>query len=280
VALRVARPLALPAAREGTATAAFGGSAIVSGGLDAGAVSTSTVFRVDAGGGAGSLSPLPSPIHDAAAAQVAGRLLVFGGGESEGSDRVVQVVPGPPRLVGTLPQALSDLDAAAVGSVAYVAGGWNGSSTNPDIYAARPDGSVTRVGTLPIGVRYPAVGALGGRVVVAGGETSAGVPTSVASEFDPVSGRVSTLPALPVATDHAAGAVLGGRFYLIGGERGGVFTDAILSWAPGERRWRPAGRLPAAVADAAAVPLAGGIAVLGGRGAEGTVATGVLLKPA
>jgi serine/threonine-protein kinase PknK len=280
VALRAAGPLSLPDAREGTATALYGGdAAIVSGGLSAAGVSTSTVFRIDSLGHASSVASLPGPIHDAAAAEVAGRLLVFGGGQFEGSNRIVQVLPGQPRQVGTLPQALSDLDAGAIGNVAYVAGGWNGSATNPDIYAARPDGSVIRVGTLPIGVRYPAVGALGGKLVVAGGETSAGTPTTTASVFDPATGRVTGLPALPVPTDHAAGAVLGGRFYLIGGLREGVFTDAILSWAPGDSRWRLAGHLPAALADLAAVPFDGGIAVLGGRGASGTVASGTLLKP-
>jgi serine/threonine-protein kinase PknK len=278
--LLAAGSLALPSAREGTATAPFGGgSIIVSGGQSAAGTSTSTVFRLDPLGHAGALAPLPGPIHDAAAAEVAGRLLTFGGGQFEGSDRIIQVLPGQPRQVGTLPQALSDLDAAVIGSVAYVAGGWNGSVTNPDIYAAQPTGGVTRVGTLPIGVRYPAVGALAGKLVVAGGETTAGTPTTTASMFDPATDRVTPLPALPVATDHAAGAVLNGRFYLIGGLRDGVFTDAIISWAPGEPRWRPAGHLPTALADLAAAPFDGGIAVVGGRGAAGTVATGTLLKP-
>jgi N-acetylneuraminic acid mutarotase len=123
------------------------------------------------------------------------------------------------------------------------------------------------------------VAALGGRLVVAGGETSAGTPTTVASWFDPRTGRVAELPALPVPTDHAAGTALDGRFYLIGGLRNGTFTNAILSWAPGETRWRPAGHLPSALADLAAAPLDGGIAVLGGRGSGGPVSDGTLLKP-
>ncbi len=280
VALRPSATLSMPAAREGTATALVGGNGVfVSGGLSAADQSTSTVFRIDPRGGASIAAPLPSPIHDAAAAEISGRLLVFGGGQFEGSNRIVQVLPGPPRQIGTLPQALSDLDAAAIGSQAYVAGGWNGSQTNPEIFATQADGAITPVGKLPIGVRYPAVGALAGRLIVAGGETSAGTPTSIASIFDPTTHRVTRLPDLPVPTDHAAGAVLNGRFYLVGGLRDGVFTDAILSWAPGESRWRAAGHLPAGLADLAAVPLDGGIAVLGGRGASGTVATGTLLKP-
>ncbi len=279
VGLRVRRTLSLPAAREGMAATSYAGSMFVSGGISSAGVSTDTVFRVDAGGSARVAATLPGPIHDAAAAPVAGRLLVFGGGQSEGSNRIFQVMPGSPRLVGSLPQALSDLDAATIGDTAYVAGGWNGTATNPDIYEAQGRGAITRVGTLPLGVRYPAVAALDGRLVVAGGETTGGTPTTTVSMFDPATRRTTRLPALPVPTDHAAAAVLNGRLYLIGGLHNGVFTDAIMAWAPGQRAWRSAGRLPAPVADAAAAPLGPGIAVLGGRGSAGTVASGVLLAP-
>src|SRR5437588_184801 len=157
--LHASRTFSLPDAREGTATALFGSSIIVNGGISSAGSSTSTSFHVDPVGGISSGAPLPSPIHDAAAAQLAGRLLVLGGG----------------------------------------------------------------------------------------GETSAGTPTPRAWSVDPASHAVTPLPDLPVPTDHAAGAVLGGRFYLLGGLRNGVFTNAVLSWAPGDRRWRTAGHLPTAL---------------------------------
>jgi N-acetylneuraminic acid mutarotase len=280
VVLEVARTFSLPAPRERTATTPFGSSLFVSGGLSSAGVSTASVFRITASGSATRSAPLPSPVHDAAAASVGGRLLVLGGGESEGSNRIVELLPGPPHLVGSLPQALSDLDAATIGDTAYIVGGWNGSVTNRDVYAVTSAGAVRSVGSLALGVRYPAAAALTGRVVVAGGETSAGTPTTTAVTFDPASGRATQLPPLPVAADHAAGAVLNGRFYLIGGLHEGVFSDQILSWAPGEARWRRAGHLPAAVADLAASPFAGGIVVVGGRDANGPVASAVLLRPA
>ncbi len=45
------------------------------------------------------------------------------------------MLPGPARVIGRIPQALSDLDAVAIGNVAYVIGGWNGTATNRSIYA-------------------------------------------------------------------------------------------------------------------------------------------------
>jgi hypothetical protein len=91
--------------------------------------------------------------------------------------------------------------------------------------------------------------------------------------------RVTRLPDLPAPTDHTAGAALGGRFYVIGGLRRGTFTGAILSWAPGETRWRESGRLPLAVADEGVVALNDGIAVIGGRNAGGKLTRVVLLQP-
>lgn len=189
------------------------------------------------------------------------------------------MLPGRPRQIGTLPQPLSDLVAASIGAVAYVAGGWNGSNTNAHIYAVRANGGVRTAGSFPVGVRYPAAAALGGQLILAGGELASGSPTRQAWAFDPVSRRVSRPPDLPFAVDHTSGAVLDGRFYLIGGLRAGVYSSAILSWAPGERHWRRAGHLPGPLADTGAVSFDGGIAVLGGRNSAGKVTSVILMKP-
>jgi hypothetical protein len=271
------RELSLPAARAGSATTVYHGRAIVAGGLSGADVSTDTVFELGPDDAVTTLHPLPSAVHDAAAATLGNRLLVFGGGVSEGSDHIVQVLPGPSRQVGTLPQALSDVVAAQIGGVAYVAGGWNGTETNRAIYAVTSQAHVRQAGTLPLGVRYPAAGALGGRLIVAGGEMTSGAPTADTWSFDPLTRAVMRLPRLPVPTDHAAATAFGGRFYVIGGLRRGTLTRTIVSWAPGETRWRQAGRLPVALADASAVPFGTGVALIGGRAASGRVPTITLL---
>jgi hypothetical protein len=280
VRLTVTGRAALPAARTGGAAAAFNSDVVFSGGLSSAGTSTATVFTLTRGGRSATAGPLPGPVHDAAEAQLGSRLLLFGGGQSEGSDRIVRVLPAPSSVIGRIPQALSDLDAVVVDNVAFVIGGWNGTETNRAIYAVKPTGSgagaglqVHAVAQLPLGVRYPAAAPLAGRVIVAGGETTSGTPTAAAWSLDPATFTVTPLASLPAPTDHAPGAVINGRFYLLGGLRRGSFTDAILSWAPGERRWRTAGRLPSAISDATAVSLPGTIAVLGGRGASGALAT-------
>lgn len=279
VALRPAETLgALPEARSGIAAATVGASIVVSGGLSPAGTSTDTVYRLPTGGTSSSAAVLPGPVHDAAATAVAGRLLLFGGGRFEGSNRIVSVLPGPPRTIGTLPQALSDLDAVTIGPLAYVLGGWNGVTTNAQIYAVTPSGRASRVGRLRLGVRYPAAAALGNRLIVAGGETTSGAPTRQAWSFDPTTSRIARLPDLPVATDHAAAATLAGRVYVLGRLRDGAFTDAIVSWSPGERSWHRAGHLPSAQADFGAVSFDGGIVTIGGRDSGGKLAAVRLLR--
>lgn len=271
VHLTATRIATLPAARERTASATSGASLIVSGGLSAAQSSTSTVWSVQSDGSVRTLPPLPSPIHDAAATALGSSVLVFGGGETEGSTRVVRARPGPPALVGQLPQALSDLDAVTIGDRAFVVGGWNGSVPNPAVYDATVDGQVAAAGHLPLGLRYPAAAAVNGKVVVAGGEGPGGSSTTTVFSWDPGTGQTTRPPRLPTPVSHAAGAALGGRFFLVGGVRGDQPSDLILSWAPGESRFEVAGHLPRGLADVAAVPFEGGIAVVGGRSAAGPV---------
>lgn len=275
--LHVAGTFQLPAARAGAAATAFGPGVLVIGGLDGGSVSTDTVFAVGPTGKAVSASSLPGAVHDAAAAVVGGRVLLFGGGVSEGSDRIVQVQPGTPHQIGQLPVALSDLDAVTIGNRAYVVGGWDGTSTNAAIFAVTPTGGVSTVAHLPLGVRYPAVGAVDGHVIIAGGETTDGTPTADVWSFDPTTGRVTPMPSLPAPGDHAAGAVLGRALYVISGLIRGQLTSRIIALRPAGR-WASAGSLPTPLNNPTAAPLAGGIAVFGGRGTAGTTAAVTLLR--
>jgi N-acetylneuraminic acid mutarotase len=218
-------------------------------------------------------------LHDAAAAAAGANVSVFGGGQAEGSRAIVRVLPGPARLSGELPRPLSDAAAVTVGGAFYVVGGWDGVTLEKNIYRDLPGRSPTVAGHLATGIRYPAVGSLSGKVLVAGGTTADGSATSSIQSFDPASGRTRQVAQLPYRVTDAAGAVLNGRLYVIGGLRDGSPTRTILAWAPGERRASPAGRLPRALSDLSAVATSNAIAVAGGRAATGPVAEVLLLRP-
>ena len=94
-------------------------------------------------------------------------------------------------------------------------------------------------------VRYAAVAAIGGRLIIAGG-TSGDVATREVYSFDPADGQVHRSDVLPHPVTHAAAAVLGDRVYVIGGR--GAVQGTQTSADPGHRpreRTRSAGR-PAA----------------------------------
>lgn len=252
------------------------GAAVILGGLTAGDLSRTDIRRVSSGVDR-ALGRLPVALHDAAAVLIGGEAYVIGGGDGVRQlDQIVRVnlSTGRTSPAGTLPTGASDVAAAVVGDTAYIVGGYTGSRWLGSILAFTPGRPVRTVGRLPQPLRYAAVAAVAGRIVIAGGSTPAGASSRVFS-FDPRSRRLSALGRLPVPTTHAAAGVLAGRVVIIGGrgDRTGSQIATLTSVDPVAGRIRPAGRLSAPLSDAAAVSLGERIAVLGGRGPGGTEAT-------
>jgi YVTN family beta-propeller protein len=141
--------------------------------------------------------------------------------------------------------------------------------------AWRPGGAAHVVARLPQGVRYAAVAAVSGKLVVAGGSTPAGDASRAVFVFDPRTRRVARAGSLPAPTTHAAAAALGTRVYVIGGRGAsvGTPTDRVVAVDPLRRRVADAGTLSAPRSDLAAVSEGNGILLAGGSGRAGTVAT-------
>ena len=208
-------------------------------------------------------------------------MLLFGGGRSEGSDRIEQIAPGPARVIGHLPQALSDLTATTIGDTVYVAGGWNGTDTNRAILALRP-------GLSDAGQRRraapgrPLPGGRGARRPPDRRRRRARLRQSDGRGLGVRPGHRAD-----VAAAGAAGADrprLGrradGRFYLLGGLRRGTLSATILSWAPGEPAGASPGGSRSRSQNGGAAPYGGGVALIGGKTAGGTVAAITVLRPA
>ena len=237
----------LPAPVQRAVAVSDGATLLVAGGLDAGNVSTNGVFSLDPQTGRlRNLGSVPQPFHDAAAALLGGRLFVFGGGASASSSSVQAFDLASHRgsVVAHLPRPLSDLVAGTIGNTVYLVGGYDGTSPRREIYATT-DGLHFRVaGLLPTGLRYPAVAAAGGSLVVAGGAGAAG-PTDSVYVFDPATGRTKKIGVLPHASAHAAAVTIGGSVYLIGGS-----DSTVVRIDPASHRITAAGSV-APVADAA-----------------------------
>jgi N-acetylneuraminic acid mutarotase len=167
---------------------------------------------------------------------------------------------------------MSDTSAATIGGTAYVVGGFTTTTPLRSVLAFRPGRPVRVVATLPHPLRYAAVAAVGGRIMVAGGTNGVQCRREVLS-VDPVRHRVRVVARLPAPLSHAAGAALGGRFYVLGGRGDALTSQRAAIWAldPVRGTLRRAGRLPVALSDLAAASTRGRIVVAGGRDARGTV---------
>jgi len=265
----------LPEALQDAASAPMSGRhVLLLGGLTAADVSSSSIV-VASGRGAHREGRLPAAIHDAAAVRLGERVYLFGGGTGTAQlDTIVGVDPssGRSRDVGRLPQPSSDQAAAALGGTAYVVGGYTGTRWLDTIVAWRPRSRPRVVAHLPSALRYAAVTAVDGRVVIAGGSLPSGAASDSVLAFDPVTRRVSLVGRLPRRTTHAAAAALGRFAYVIGGRGTNVDTptERITAVDPIRRQVRPGGTLRTPRSDLAAVGLGPTILLAGGRGSSGT----------
>jgi N-acetylneuraminic acid mutarotase len=78
-------------------------------------------------------------------------------------------------------------------------------------------GSVRRAATLPAPVSHAPLAALGGRLLLVGGDDVSGRATSSILAIDPADGRVTRPGTLPQALSDAAAVTVGDRVVVLGG---------------------------------------------------------------
>ena len=188
---------------------------------------------------------------------------------------------GSAAVVGRLPAPSSDQSAAVIGDTAYVVGGYTGTRWLDTIVAWRPGVQPRVVAHLPFALRYAAVAAAGGRLVIAGGSLESGAASAAVLTYKPGSRGVAKIGHLPTPTTHAAAAALGDVVYMIGGRGAAVGspTARIVAVEPTTHRIRLAGTLASPRSDLAAARVGGRILLAGGRGTGGTEANLSELRP-
>ena len=83
------------------------------------------------------------------------------------------------KIVARLPRPLSDIASASTPDGVYLVGGYDGHIPRREIYRTSDGIHFHEVALLPVGLRYPAVAALGDTVVIAGGTSIAGASDSI-----------------------------------------------------------------------------------------------------
>ena len=274
----------LASAVQDAAAAPYSGGAVLLGGLTAADVSTDQIVTATRAGSQ-RVGHIPTAVHDSAAVKIGRAAYLFGGGTATTQlDTIVMVDPatGAAQAVGHLPTGSSDQSAALIGRTAYIVGGYTGSTRWLDtIVAWSPGGPAHVVAHLPHTLRYAAVTAAAGRVVIAGGSLENGTASDAVYAFLPATRKVVRIGRLPAPTTHAAAAAIGTTAFVIGGRgaSAGTPTDRIVAVDPVKRTVRVVGSLGRPLSDLAAVSDPRGILLAGGRDASGTVSSLTELVP-
>jgi hypothetical protein len=276
----------LPAPVYRTVAVAAAGKVYVLGGHDAagGSVTAVEVFdpvhAVARRGGS-----LVLPTHGAAAANLGGRILVFGGASTAVRDVVQQYLPatGRSRVIGHMPTVRADVTAVVVGRRVVLVGGFDGVGPQSPVWETRNGRSFTVVAHLAQSVRYPAVAALGNNVYVFGGLISGGEYTGTFSNaiqrVDLISGTTKIVGRLPTPLAHAMAATVNGHVYVLGGSTPAGPSSAIRRLDPARNRTTMDGRLPRPLTDGAVATLGSTIYLLGGISTTSTDAI-TTIRPA
>ena len=275
----------LPTPVYRTVAVAAGGRIYVLGGHDLAGGSVTAVEVFDPATGvarrAGSLS---HQTHGAAAANLGGRILVFGGASTSVHDVVQQFFPrtGRSRVVGVMPTVRADVTAVVVGRRVVLVGGFDGVGPQSSVWATADGRRFSVVAHLPQPVRYAAVAALGDVVYAFGGLISGGeyngTFTDDIQRIDLRTGRVRIVGHLPTPLAHAMAATVHGTVYVLGGSAPNGPSNSIRRFGPADGRTYPAGTLPRALTDAAVASVGSTIYLLGGI-SSAPVSTIISIRP-
>lgn len=216
------------------------------------------VLNTDSGALRLTASLLLAGAYNASGAVLGHRDVVFGGATPTVS-HTVEAFPAPAPAsaravavtaadIGSLPQPRAGSVAVTIGRTAYIVGGYNGTSNDPDVLATT-DGRIFRtVARLPVPVRYPAVAALGTVIFVFG--------DGDIQRVDPLTGLAAVVGHLPEPLKGASAVDLGGSIYVAGGQGPTRASATIWGLEPSTGKMIVAGHLQSAVSNA-------GVAVLG-----------------
>jgi N-acetylneuraminic acid mutarotase len=127
-----------------------------------------------------------------------------------------------------------------------------------------------------VGLRYSAVTAVDGKLIIIGGSTPTNASDAI-YRFDPATGSVQRIGRLPQPITHGAAATLGSTVYMVGG-RGDLDNQQTATvWAinPQTGAVHVAGHLPQPLSDTGVLTVGNAIIVAGGLEASGGTASSV-----
>lgn len=167
-----------------------------------------------------------------AAAEVGGKIYIFGGTPTSGATLIQEYDPAADTIAtktAVLPLNLYGAAAVAINEKIYIFGGV---SYKTSIYEYDPatDTLTQKESVLADGVSYPAAVAIGGKAYIFGGQTAASTYTTLIQEYDPATDTCVKMSAVLESTNYGAAAVaINGKAYIFGGRS---YSTAIQEYDP------------------------------------------------
>jgi N-acetylneuraminic acid mutarotase len=223
-------------------------------------------------------APLPTPRTEVAAAELDGKIYVFGGilesGAATDVVEVYDIAQDRWTAAAPLPLALHHIGAATVDGKIYAVGGLGGGFVPVNtLFEYDPaTNQWSRKADLTAARGAMAVAVANGKIYAIGGQKPGTVATTDNIQYDPQTNRWQEWVPMPTPREHAAAATIDGKIYVAGGRQGFLATNlrTLEVYDPAAFRWKSLPDMPTARSGIAAAALNGRLYVFGGESAPGT----------
>lgn len=198
------------------------------------------------------------------------------------TDRLTRFDPRSGRYadLAPMPEALNHIGVAAHDGAIYVVGGY-GQRTDADTsnrfyrYDVAAD-RWARLPNLPVPRAASGVGAIGDRLIVAGGALDSEARSQTFA-YDFARRRWSRLPEMPSRREHVGATVAGGKLYVLGGRSPtSLAVDTAERYDPRTQTWEELPALPVPTGGLAAVTVNGEPIAIGGGNDGAETVTGAV----
>ena len=220
------------------------------------------------------LSPLPTARSEVAAAELNGRLYVFGGfGIRAVANEEYDPVADIWQKRAPIPQGVNHAAVVGLEGKLYLIGGFDREFQPLDtVWEYTPlSNTWAQKADLPTPRGALGVAVVNGKIYAVGGVGTQG-DMRTNEEYDPATDTWRSRSPMPTPRDHVAISVVDGRIYVIGGRLRSFAINLVKNevYDPSTNRWEEKSPLPSRRSGIAGATVNGKVYVFGGEGVNGT----------
>lgn len=184
------------------------------------------------------------------------------------------------RMLAPLPVARRNLAVASFENQLYAIGGESEQGITGQMECFDPENNTwVQLPAKPTPVTDIKAAVIGGLIYVPGGQTLAGIPTSVVEVYDPRQQRWLEAPPLPLPLSGYALVAFEGQLFLFGGWDGSRVRNTVFTFDPDQQKWQEQSPMPTARTFAGAAVIGSKIYILGGTDGQRALSVNEIYQP-